>query len=101
MDLQKRANIIRQDIIRMISRAGKGHTAPNLGMADVFATLYFGALKHNPRQPKWDERDRLFAASQYAPAWRTTLAHSGYFAKKDLFQGSQNTTPGSIGMAVG
>lgn len=101
MDLKKKATIIRQDIIRMISRAGKGHTAPNLGMADVFATLYFGELKHNPRQPKWDERDRIFAASQYAPAWRTTLAHAGYFAKKDLFQGSQHTVPGNLGIATG
>ncbi len=101
MDLPKKAAVIRQDVIRMLRRAGKGHTAPNLSMADVFTTLYFGTLKHNPRQPDWQERDRVFAASQYAPVWRTTLAHAGYFAKKDLFQGIQHTPAGNLGLAVG
>lgn len=101
MEPEKRANAIRQDVIRMIRRANKGHTAPNLGVADIFTALYFGALKHNNRQPAWQERDRVFAASQYAPVWRTTLAHSGYFSKKDLFQGIQYTMPGSLGIAVG
>lgn len=101
MDLPRKAAAIRQDVIRMIRRAGKGHTAPNLGTADIFATLYFNALKHNPRQPEWQERDRVFAAGQYAPVWRTTLAHSGYFAKKDLFQGIQKALAGNLGIAVG
>jgi transketolase len=70
-------------------------------MADIFTALYFGTLNHNPRQPEWQERDRVFAAGQYAPVWRTTLAHSGYFAKKDLFQGNQNIMAGSLSVAAG
>lgn len=101
MDIKKKATAIRQDVIRMIRRAGKGHTSANLGTADIFATLYFSVLKHNPRQPDWQERDRVIAASQYAPVWRTTMAHAGYFAKKDLFQGSQHTMAGSLSIAVG
>ncbi|MEM3154513.1 MAG: 1-deoxy-D-xylulose-5-phosphate synthase N-terminal domain-containing protein [Candidatus Woesearchaeota archaeon] len=101
METRKKANLIRQDIIRLIRRAGTGHTAHNLGAADIFTTLYFKILNHNPRQPNWQERDRVFASAHYAPAWRTTLAHAGYFARKNLFQGSQRTLPGTLSMAVG
>jgi transketolase len=101
MDIQKRAAAIRQDIIKMIHRSGKGCTSASLGTADIFTALYFGAAKHNPRQENWNERDRIFAAKQYAPVWRTTLAHSGYFAKKDLFQGRQRIIEGNLGMATG
>src|SRR5574342_106597 len=101
VDFRIKANSVRQDIIKMLRRSGKGHTAPNLGTADIFSALYFGTLKHDPRQANWQERDRVFAAKQYAPVWRTTLAHSGYFAKKDLFQGDQHSLSGSLAVAVG
>ncbi len=76
-------NEIRQDIIKMLTRKGTGHTAGSLGMADVFTALY-STIKHNPRKPNWEERDRIFVTNKLAPAWHATLAHSGYFAKKDL-----------------
>src|SRR5574342_199296 len=101
VDFRIKANSVRQDIIKMLRRSGKGHTAPNLGTADIFSALYFGTLKHKPRQADWQERDRVFAAKQYAPVWRTTLAHSGYFAKKDLFQGDQHALAGNLGIAAG
>ena len=40
-DLEKKANEIRQDIIKMLVKAGSGHSAGPLGMADVFTALYF------------------------------------------------------------
>jgi len=60
--MYKMANTIRQDIIKMLVKAGSGHSAGSLGMADVFTALYFsGILKHNPKKPDWPERDRLMA----------------------------------------
>ncbi|MEK6900286.1 MAG: hypothetical protein AABX05_04125, partial [Nanoarchaeota archaeon] len=53
------ANQIRQDLIQALVAAGSGHTAGPLGMADVFTALYFNVLKHNPKYPFWEERDRL------------------------------------------
>jgi len=101
MDLKKRATAIRKDVIRTITRAGKGHTAANLGIADIFTALYFGALKHNPRKPTWEERDRVFAASHYSPVWQTTLAHSGYFSVKYLFQGKKEIENHGVSAALG
>ena len=51
MDLNKKANEIRQDIIKMLLEAGSGHSAGPLGMADIFTALYFHILNHDPKNP--------------------------------------------------
>lgn len=79
------ANTIRQDIIRMLVEAGSGHSAGPLGMADVFTALYFNVLKHNPKNPKWEERDRLVLSNGHiCPVLYATMANAGYFPKKEL-----------------
>ena len=82
-DLKKTANSIRQDIIRMLTAAGWGNSSC-IGIVDVLTALYFEVLKHNPRKPDWEERDRVFASNNIAPAVYAALAHAGYFAKKEL-----------------
>jgi transketolase N-terminal domain/subunit len=57
--LQKKANDIREDIIKMLEHAGSGHSAGPLGLADIFTALYFNILKYDPKKPDWDERDIL------------------------------------------
>ena len=49
--LEKQAETIREDIIRMLQAAGSGHSAGSLGMADIFTALYFHVLNHNPKKP--------------------------------------------------
>ncbi|MEK7567243.1 MAG: transketolase, partial [Patescibacteria group bacterium] len=58
-ELEQKANEIRQTLIESLIEAGSGHSAGPLGMADVFALLYFHVLKHDPKKPDWPERDRL------------------------------------------
>ena len=83
--LEKKANEIRQSIIEMLVEAGSGHTAGPLDMADVFTLLYFHTLKHDPKNPDWEDRDRLvLSAGHIAPVLYATMAHAGYFPKKDL-----------------
>jgi transketolase len=38
--LEAKANVIREDIIRMLEEAGSGHSAGPLGLADIFTALY-------------------------------------------------------------
>lgn len=85
-DLKKKANEIRQDIIKMLLEAKSGHSAGSLGMADVFTALYFGGvLKHDPKKPDWEERDYFILSNAHiCPAWYATLAHAGYFDKDKL-----------------
>ena len=42
--LQQKAEVIREDIIRMLEAAGSGHSAGPLGLADIFAALYFNIM---------------------------------------------------------
>ncbi|OGM33099.1 transketolase, partial [Candidatus Woesebacteria bacterium RIFCSPHIGHO2_01_FULL_44_21] len=81
-ELDKKANDIRKDIIKMLLLAGSGHSAGPLGMADVFTALYFNILNHNPGEPMWEDRDRLFlSCGHIAPVRYVTMAHAGYFPK--------------------
>lgn len=84
-DLELKANRIRQSIIEMLVAAGSGHTAGPLGMADIFTLLYFKVLKHDPKNPLWEERDRLVLSNGHiCPVLYATLAHAGYFPVEEL-----------------
>lgn len=83
--LEKKANDIRQDIIRMLEHAGSGHSAGPLGLADIFTALYFDVLKHDPKNPDWDERDILILSNGHCvPVRYAAMAEAGYFDKKEL-----------------
>ena len=84
-ELELKANTVRQSIIEMLTEAGSGHTAGPLGMADVFTLLYFGILKHDPKNPDWEERDRVVLSNGHiCPLLYAVLAHSGYFPVEEL-----------------
>lgn len=83
--LEEKANEIRQSIIEMLVEAGSGHTAGPLDMADIFTLLYFETLKHNPKDPFWNDRDRLILSNGHiCPVLYATMAHAGYFPEKEL-----------------
>ncbi|MEK7564304.1 MAG: transketolase [Patescibacteria group bacterium] len=84
-DLEIKANEIRQSIIEMLLSAGSGHTAGPLGMADVFTLFYFHILKHDPKNPSWEERDRLVLSNGHiCPVLYASMAHAGYFPIEEL-----------------
>jgi transketolase len=83
--LEKIANDIREDIIRMLEHAGSGHSAGPLGLADIFTALYFDVLKHDPKNTDWAERDILLLSNGHCvPVRYATMAHAGYFDRKEL-----------------
>ena len=78
--IEARALEIRKTIIEMLAEAKSGHTAGPLGMADIFAALYFHVMKHDPKNPAWEERDRLILSNGHiTPVRYSTMAHAGYF----------------------
>ncbi len=84
-ELEKLAYTIRQDIIKMLVEAGSGHSAGPLGMADIFTALYFDVLKHNPKNPKWADRDRLvLSCGHICPVQYASMARAGYFPLSEL-----------------
>lgn len=85
IELEEKALAIRESLIKMLLEAGSGHTAGPLGMTDVFTLLYFHALKHDPKNPSWEERDRLILSNGHiCPVLYATMAHAGYFPIEEL-----------------
>jgi len=63
-----------------LTAAGSGHTGGTLSIMDVAAALYLKHIKHDPANPQWAERDRVFwSAGHKAPAIYVALGISGYF----------------------
>ncbi len=83
--LEDKAKEIRISIIEMLVAAGSGHSAGPLGMADIFTALYFYILRHDPKKPDWQMRDRLVLSNGHInPVLYATIAHAGYFPLKEL-----------------
>jgi len=84
-ELQLTANKIRSKIIKTLEHAGSGHSAGSLGMADIFTAFYFHILNHNPKEPDWEERDRLVLSNGHiVPVQYVTMAYAGYFPLEEL-----------------
>lgn len=85
-ELERRANDMRADIVRMIAEAGSGHPGGSLSCADILAALYFGGvLEHDPENPEWEGRDRFILAKGHAaPALYAALAQAGYIPREEL-----------------
>lgn len=78
--IAEKATAIRATIIEMLVAAKSGHTAGPLGMADMFAAFYFHILKHDPKNPDWEERDRFVLSNGHTtPVRYASMAHAGYF----------------------
>ena len=85
LTLQKTANEIRMLIINMLVKAGSGHSAGPLGMADIFTALYFHIAKHDPKNPDWESRDRIVLSNGHiCPVLYATLAKAEYFPIEEL-----------------
>jgi transketolase len=83
--LEGKALDIRRSIIESLIEAKSGHTAGPLDMADIFAYLYFHALKHDPKKPGWEYRDRIVLSNGHiCPVLYATMAHAGYFPVSEL-----------------
>ena len=83
--IEKKANDIRRDIIRMLEAAGSGHSAGPLGLSDIFAALYFNIMNIRPEEPEWPERDVFFLSNGHCvPVQYATMAEAGYFPVDEL-----------------
>lgn len=83
--LLERANLVRQGIIRSLVSAGSGHSAGSLDMADIFTALYHHVMRHDPKNPAWEDRDRLLlSCGHIAPVRYSAMAYADYFAVDEL-----------------
>jgi transketolase len=81
-ELKEKARVLRKEILKMLTEAQSGHTGGSLSAADIVTALYFYKMRHNPKDPKWRERDRFILSKGHAaPVLYSALALSGYFRK--------------------
>ena len=74
----------------MIHLSGDGHPAPSLSVVDIIAALYFKIMQVDPKNPQWEDRDRLILSKGHAcPALYAALALKGYFSK-ELYSSLRN-----------
>ena len=84
-NLERISAELRESVMDMLAAAGSGHSAGPLGMAEMLTALYFNSLKHDPKNPDWDERDVVFLSHGHtAPILYAARAHAGYFPKEEL-----------------
>ncbi|HAA25446.1 MAG TPA: transketolase [Ruminiclostridium sp.] len=84
--LEKKAKEIRLTIVKMVGPCKTGHFGGSCSIADVVAALYFHKMRHDPKNPKWPERDRLiFSKGHAAIAQYAALGMCGYFPEEEMW----------------
>lgn len=84
-ELAKKGNEIRRLVIEMVHAAKCGHPGGPLGLADIYSVLFFDVLKHDPKNPSWEERDRLILSNGHVGAVRyAAMSLAGYFPREDV-----------------
>jgi len=84
-DLQQKAEEARELLMKTLLEAGSGHSAGPLDMADIFTAFYFHILNHDPKNPDWEDRDRLVLSNGHiCPIRYVSMAQAGYFPIEEL-----------------
>ena len=112
LQLQITACKVRMGIIDGTHSAKAGHPGGSLSATEMFTYLYFKEMNIDPKNPKWEDRDRFVLSKGHtAPGLYAALAHCGFFPVEDLLtlrhidsylQGhpNMNTVPG-VDMSTG
>jgi transketolase len=83
--LENKARDLRVSIVKTLHKSQSGHTGGSLSAIDMVTALYFHVMRHDPQNPRWEERDRFILSKGHAaPAQYVALAEAGYFPKEDL-----------------
>jgi len=79
-ELSLMAASMRSDVVRMLEKAGSGHTAGPLGMADIFSILFFHEMDYRAAEPAWEGRDRFVLSNGHiCPILYSAMARAGFF----------------------
>lgn len=82
----EKAKRLRADIVKMLYLAKSGHPGGSLSCIDMLMALYYNVAKIDPKNPGWEERDRIIMSKGHAcPALYVVLADLGYFPREDLW----------------
>ena len=84
-ELKEKSRLLRGDLLAMLFKAGSGHPGGSLSSMEILTVMYNNIMKHDPKNPKWEERDRfVLSKGHICPALYVVLADCGYFDRKEL-----------------
>lgn len=95
--MNKAADNIRVLAASMVEKANSGHPGGAMGGADFINVLFSEFLIYDPKNPKWEARDRFFLdPGHMSPMLYSVLALTGKFTMEELAQFRQwgSVTPG-------
>lgn len=86
MGLKEKAKWVRQQVLEMCVAAGGGHIAPSFSCTEILVALHQGGvLNIDPKNPKWEDRDRfILSKGQAAVALYAVLADMGFLSVEEL-----------------
>lgn len=84
-ELKLLAAKIRRDVLVMLEKVGSGHLGGSMSIVELMSVLYGRCLNYDPKNPRWEDRDRVVLSKGHAgPAWYAALAESGFFDREML-----------------
>ncbi len=84
-ELAEKARRIRINALKAIHAAKSGHPGGSLSSADILATLYFGELNIDPKNPKMADRDKFVLSKGHAvPALYAALGERGFYEVNEM-----------------
>jgi transketolase len=85
--LEEKAKVLRKHTLEMIRSSGIGWLGGSFSEAEIITVLYFHQMKHDPRNPRWMERDRLIVSKAHCCEMvYAALGESGYFPKEEFLR---------------
>ncbi len=83
--LKRKTKEIRKKVLTMLCKARSGHTGGSLSCVEILVSLYYKIMRHDPKNPQWEDRDRFILSKGHAaPTLYAVLADLGYFDEKLL-----------------
>jgi transketolase len=83
--IKKNVRKARKLVIRATSIAGSGHPGGSFSMAEIMGCIFFKYLKYDPKNPNWQDRDKLILSKGHAsPGLFSNMALAGYFDPSEL-----------------
>ena len=84
-ELKEKAKQLRKTAVTMIYEAQSGHPGGSLSIADIVADLYFREMNVDPKNPRWEDRDRfVLSKGHVCPIQYSALGILGFFPEEDL-----------------
>lgn len=92
--LKEKAKLIRKHIIKMLVKAAGGHFGGSLSSVEILVSLYFHILRIDPKNPRWEDRDRFVLSKGHAcAALCPVLAEQGFFSPELLLTFNKLDSP--------